>query len=49
MEGKYEVEMRTPIDDFGILPRYQEARKLPLVLVRALHKESLARAKLPVG
>jgi hypothetical protein len=35
----------TPI----FLPRYREALKLPLVLVGAPRKESLARAKLPVG
>ena len=31
------------------LPRYREARNLPLVLVGAPRKESLAKAKLPVG
>ena len=31
------------------LPRYQEVRKLPLFLVGAPCKESLARAKLLVG
>ena len=40
--------MKTPVDDSGILPRYQEALKLPLVLVGAPRKKYLIRAKLPV-
>ena len=28
-EGKYEVEMQTPVDDSGIFTEYREARKLP--------------------
>ena len=43
-------DMQTPIDDSGIFYRGIEKRaSFPLVLVGALRKESLARAKLPVG
>jgi hypothetical protein len=45
-----EIEMQTPVNDFGIFLRYRE--KYPsfsLVLIGAPRKEALARAKLLVG
>jgi hypothetical protein len=47
--NKDEVEMQTPSTTPIFLPRYRKALKLPPVLVGAPRKESLARAKLPVG
>ena len=38
-------DMQTPVDDSGI----EKRTSFPLVLVGAPRKESLARAKLPVG
>ena len=41
-------DMQTPIDDSGIFTMVSRSTH-PLVLVGAPRKESLARAKLPVG
>ena len=49
-EAKEKVEIcKLPSMTLVFLPRYREVRKLPLVLVGAPRKESLARAKLPIG
>ena len=43
-------DTQTPVDDSGIFYRGIEKRaSFPLVLVRAPRRESLTRAKLPVG
>ena len=42
-------DMQTPIDDSGIFTEVSRSASFPLVLVGAPRKESLARAKLPVG
>ena len=48
-EAKSKVEIcKLPLTTPVFLPRYREARKIPLVLVGAPRKESLARAKLSV-
>ena len=50
VEGKDKVEMQTPVDDCSIFYRGIEKRSsFPLDLVGAPRKESLVRAKLPVG
>ena len=42
-------DMQTPVDDSGIFTEVSRSASFPLVLVGASRKESLARAKLPVG
>ena len=48
LKSKVEI-CKLPSMTLVFLLRYREARKLPLVLVGAPRKESLARAKLSVG
>ena len=48
LKSKVEI-CKLPSTTLVFLPRYQEARTLPLVLFGAPRKESLARAKLLVG
>ena len=42
-------DIQTPVDDWYFYRGIQKRTSFPLVLVGAPHKESLARAKLPVG
>ena len=48
LKSKVEI-CKLPLMTLVFLPRYREARRLPLVLVGAPRKESLVRAKLLVG